>query len=411
MSAVSAGAVNGHAQAAKVKHLPLRYVAGAPGEINGRAQAPNASAIELVLAVFPHWESETIQCEHLKDGLTNTLIKVSRRTTGEAVLVRAYGNGTAVLIDREREIASHCLLAQHHLAPELLACFQNGLIYRYIAGQVCSVEDLADPRVWRAIAQHLATWHAALPVPQNGHRTLYSGHQQSQEASPTIWSVMERWIEALPTTCKEQTRLQQDLHKEFWRSARELDQVDGIGQNGVGGESLLWQANLKVVFAHCDLLSGNVIILPQQGDAEDDAAVQFIDYEYAVPAPAAFELANHFSEWGGVQCDHAKLPSRSVRKTFITQYLQQYAKLVPQQTHVQGPDGLFEEVDKFRGIPGLYWGIWALIQSSISQIEFDYAAYAKLRLDEYFAWRGEQDGSRLQSGRSIPRREVYWAAE
>jgi len=45
------------------------------------------------------------------------------------------------------------------------------------------------------------------------------------------------------------------------------------------------------------------------------------------------------------------------------------------------------EVDRFRGIPGLYWGIWALIQATISQIDFDYAAYAPIRLKEYWDWR------------------------
>ena len=52
------------------------------------------------------------------------------------------------------------------------------------------------------------------------------------------------------------------------------------------------------MFAHCDLLCANVIALPSTNDAED-ATVHFIDYEYATPSPAAFDIANHFAEWGG----------------------------------------------------------------------------------------------------------------
>ena len=48
---------------------------------------------------------------------------------------------------------------------------------------------------------------------------------------------------------------------------------------------------------------------------------------------------------------------------------------------------LMREVDAFRGIPGFYWGIWALIQTEISQINFDYASYAQIRLGEYWAWK------------------------
>jgi ethanolamine kinase len=52
---------------------------------------------------------------------------------------------------------------------------------------------------------------------------------------------------------------------------------------------------------------------------------------------------------------------------------------------------LMAEVDLFRGVPGFYWGIWALIQATISQIDFDYAQYALVRLGEYNAWRGPRE--------------------
>ena len=70
---------------------------------------------------------------------------------------------------------------------------------------------------------------------------------------------------------------------------------------------------------------------------------------------------------------------------------------------------LFDEIDAFRGVPGLYWGIWALIQATISQIDFDYASYAEVRLGEYWAWRAELDGSREKEGKEIPLRERRWA--
>lgn len=72
---------------------------------------------------------------------------------------------------------------------------------------------------------------------------------------------------------------------------------------------------------------------------------------------------------------------------------------------------LFAQVDEYRGIPGFYWGIWALIQAQISQIDFDYAEYAEIRLGEYFSWRSEQDGSRAASGEEAPIREARWAQE
>lgn len=70
--------------------------------------------------------------------------------------------------------------------------------------------------------------------------------------------------------------------------------------------------------------------------------------------------------------------------------------------------GLFDEVDRFRGIPGFFWGVWALIQAEISQIDFDFGLYAEIRLEEYWAWRAETE--RTRKGK-ISEREGRWAQE
>ena len=82
---------------------------------------------------------------------------------------------------------------------------------------------------------------------------------------------------------------------------------------------------LQHVFAHCDLLSANVIVTPSssntQSSPDEAKEVNFIDYEYATSSPAAFDIANHFAEWGGFDCDYNMLPTRSVRRKFLSDYL------------------------------------------------------------------------------------------
>lgn len=175
---------------------------------------------------------------------------------------------------------------------------------------------------------------------------------------------------------------------------------------------------IQLVFAHCDLLSGNVIVRPRPaGAAEPNApeTVSFIDYEYATPSPAAFDIANHFAEWGGFDCDYSLLPTKFQRRDFIVEYIRSYFTHLKDGQAVNDEETevnrLFDEVDIFRGIPGFYWGIWALIQATISQIDFDYASYAEVRLSEYWAWREECDGSRAASEKEIPPRERRWAQE
>lgn len=182
---------------------------------------------------------------------------------------------------------------------------------------------------------------------------------------------------------------------------------------------------IQLVFAHCDLLSGNVIVAPTPSSSTSSttgqpiATVNFIDYEYATPSPAAFDISNHFAEWGGFECDFSQLPNRTQRLLFIREYISSYNAHMSSKTPAstlwtpaqesEQVKILFDEVDVFRGVPGFYWGIWALIQNEISQIDFDYKAYAEVRLGEYWGWRDEVDGSRAQEGREMGTREKRWA--
>ncbi|KAL9101701.1 MAG: hypothetical protein Q9163_003066 [Psora crenata] len=379
-----------------LRQLPLSYQ-------NAESQT---SASHLILALFPDWgQSEgPVEFTRFKDGITNTLLKAVKKRPGsteeqldeEAVLLRAYGNGTEVLIDRDRETKSHSLLAHHGLAPPLLARFDNGLIYKFIRGQVCTPADLQKEPIWRGVARRLAQWHALLPIVADGKRAVVRDDaeialaQSPQTALdgvnaispgkpvPNIWTVMQKWIFALPTSTKGELDQKAKLQRELARSAAELGHTPGLGGNGPG---------YKI------------------------ASVSFIDYEYATPSPPAFDLANHFSEWGGFECEYNALPTRSTRRAFIEEYMASYASHTHIDPSIDYTDRIVKEVDLFRGIPGLYWGIWALIQTTISQIDFDYASYAKLRLGEYFDWRAEEDGTRAKAGMMMPLRETRWAED
>ena len=78
---------------------------------------------------------------------------------------------------------------------------------------------------------------------------------------------------------------------------------------------------------------------------------------YATPCERAFDIANHFAEWGGFACDYTLMPTVSVRRAFIRAYLMAYhahkrTGVVVQEEEVEG---LAREVDAFRGLPGFYW--------------------------------------------------------
>jgi ethanolamine kinase len=320
---------------------------------------------------------------------------------------------------RTEETRSHCLLARHGLAPALHARFENGLLYKFITGTVCTPEDLRRPEVWRGVAQRLGEWHATLPIssisstcpapsqlsPHNKRASLVDMAQLTPgKPIPNVWTTMQKWILALPTSTTAQSTRREELMRELKSLTKLLGDTPGVGG-----------AN-DYVFAHCDLLSGNVIIEPSNSSAspsrrssassasdepEAAATVSFIDYEYATPAPASFDISNHFAEWGGFDCDYSAMPTRSTRRAFLREYLQSFSAHQNRTYKESDLDELFAQVDSWRGVPGFYWGIWALIQAQISLIDFDYASYAEVRLGEYWAWKEEK----------ATEREKKWAQE
>lgn len=360
-----------------------------------------------------------------------------REIDSDAVLMRAYGNRTDLIIDRDREATSHRLLADRGMAPPLFARFQNGLLYGFVPGKVCKAQDLTSAPIWRGVARKLGEWHAKVPISgisdhgvqkngmngysngvangqTNGHTTRKPLVLSTRQPIPNVWSVMQNWINALSTDTEKERARKEMLQQEMERSYQELDNEDGVGEHGF-------------VFAHCDLLCANVIQLqtpetpsqspalepvsPSEDPSQEIQSVTFIDYEYATPAPAAFDISNHFAEWAGYDCDYSAMPTKSVRRGFIEEYIASYSRTANKKLDSNAVEALYAEVDRWRGIPGLYWGIWSLIQARISEIDFDYSAYAEERLGEYFAWRGEMSGSRAREGRNMPLRERRWAED
>lgn len=62
-----------------------------------------------------------------------------------------------------------------------------------------------------------------------------------------------------------------------------------------------------VVFAHNDLLLGNVIY------TKEENKVSFIDFEYAAPNHQAYDIGNHFNEFPGKETKHyGKRPHQTV---------------------------------------------------------------------------------------------------
>lgn len=382
--------------------------------------AQNDKIKSLLLNIFTHWTAtDKVSIKKLTGGITNMLLKCCYNNPNtdmaETVLVRTYGNGTDLIIDRDREFVSHLVLNSLNLAPPIHARFGNGLVYGFIEGSSLEYDQLSNNTIYPLIASKLACLHKITDVnkiDESLNKLRHKFNCEAGEASQDdIWSVLLDWIEKLPMIKPMLDLCLRNMDIATEQSAMELkailyNEVRWL-QNEIGSTSIN-------VISHNDLLSGNIIIPEIAASAREyekyeKNPVSFIDYEYMMPAPRAFDIANHFMEWQGFDCDKSRIPqftynkaSRSYENPIVWNWCENYLNsfhssdptLNPYSKHFTSGNvkevsiqHLVNEVAYHYGMPGLYWGIWACIQSEISYIDFDYASYSCERLIEYWNWK------------------------
>ncbi|KAI8887362.1 kinase-like protein [Backusella circina FSU 941] len=318
-------------------------------------EVPHSSLFEgaykLVSLVFPTWKKDDIKLVQCKDGITNQLVKVTYQPTDFSVLVRAYGKGSELIIDRKQEITNIITLSSQNLCPPLYARFKNGLMYGYIKGRVSTVEDMARPKEAEWIAKRLALWHkVSLPEKQKEQK---------------LWSTMFKWLEQIPEKYDDPTTQsifetnfdKQKITAELHYLISKLEKIDS-----------------PIVFSHNDLLYGNVIL------DDDKQEANFIDYEYGCYAFRGFDIGNHFNEFAGFECEYDRYPTQDFQMEWFDWYLTENTGV---KATLEQKQHLFKEVNGFSLASHFYWGLWAMVQAMVSNIDFDYMSYAVLRFNEY----------------------------
>lgn len=233
----------------------------------------------------------------------------------EVILIRIYGKNTEVLIDRKKEIENFKSLHKYGFAPKLLATFSNGLAYEFSNGKPLSKSDVYEEHIWRRIAQRMAEMHRDICAENDG---------LSLSQSPVLWSKIYKMFNLIPTKysnpMKQQRYLNQfflsvysvnySYQKSFFitfvsiqlttvllkiiRREELLPPIDELRNEFDRLYAAVSKINSPVVFAHNDLLLGNIL-----HDPVSENKVTFIDYEYADYNFQAYDIGNHFAEFAG----------------------------------------------------------------------------------------------------------------
>ncbi|KAF8389098.1 hypothetical protein HHK36_025783 [Tetracentron sinense] len=302
---------------------------------------------------WSHLDDSHFSVETVAGGITNLLLKVSTREDNGndvSVTVRLYGPNTEYVINRQRELQAIGYLSTAGFGAKLLGVFGNGMVQSFINARTLSPSDMKKPKLAAEIARQLHKFHQ-VDIPGSKEPQLWIDIIKFYEKA----SILE--FDDSEKQRKYMTISFEEVHNEIV----ELKDLTDL-------------LNAPVVFAHNDLLSGNLML------NDDEGKLYFIDFEYGSYSYRGFDIGNHFNEYAGYDCDYSVYPDKDEQYHFFRHYLQPEK---PQEVSGNDLEDLYIETNTFMLASHLFWALWALLQAKTSPIDFDYLGYFFLRYEEY----------------------------
>ncbi|KAL6274796.1 hypothetical protein ACE6H2_025488 [Prunus campanulata] len=324
--------------------------------------------IELCKDLFKKWsnlENSRFSVGTVSGGITNLLLKVTvKEENGNdvSVTVRLYGPNTEYVINRERELQSIKYLSAAGFGANLLGVFGNGMVQSFIYARTLIPSDMRNPKLAAEIAKQLCRFHQ-VEIPGS--------------KEPQLWNDLLKFFEKA-STLEFDDNEKQKLYKtisfsEVHNEIIELKELTGL-------------LNSPVVFAHNDLLSGNIMVNDEEAlylhcfSDEYPDKLYLIDFEYGSYNYRGFDIGNHFNEYAGYECDFTLCPNKDEQYHFLRHYLQPDN---PHEVSEKDLEALYVEENTYTLASHLYWALWGLIQAKFSPIDFDYLGYFFLRYNEF----------------------------
>ena len=299
--------------------------------------------LKKLVPEFKDASPKDISLFHFSEGVTNKIVCATNLQNNFKVNVRIFGSFTEYVLDRNNE-----LIVMNNLPKvKLYGTFLNGIIYTYIEGRTLTIGELIDIKTFNQTAKAIAKHHKLKPP---------------FKKIPILFITLRKWISNVPLEYIEPEKKPYDI-------------------NIIKKEIIFLEENLKnrsdVVFCHNDILLKNMI--------KNDKSIELIDYEYCAYNYRAYDLANHFNEWCGLELVWENYPSLDTRRRFLKEYLNEFYDDKKDEFDLEKEiDKIIEDIKWFDLASNFYWGTWGLIEAGFSSIDFNYCDYGRLRFKRYF---------------------------
>ena len=332
------------------------------------------------------WDLDTLKLTQISGAMTNAIFKVSYPKL-PSLLLRIYGTQNDSIIDRDYELQVLARLSLRNIGPLLYGCFSNGRFEQYLENaRTLTAEDIRDPMTSRRIARRMKELHSGVPLLKS-----------EIDNGALCWRKIDLWLGII-----ERARTKWAFEGDSENVRRCVLARDWMQFKEVIGKYKAWLfSSMKndLVFCHNDAQYGNLlfssplvasgteqqpdssvnvpledIINPSRQEQSEDSKLVVIDFEYSGPNPAAYDLANHMSEWmhnynaaDPHKCNVKKFPTKEQMLNFLYAYV----------SHLQGADGrrsdvIEREVKRYynailswRPTVQLFWSLWGILQSGV----------------------------------------------
>ncbi len=273
---------------------------------------------QLADAVARVWPGEETRVEVLGGGITNHNLKVA--VGDEVFVLRVAGKDTNLLgIDRTVELEATKAAAALGVGPEVVEFVEpeGWLVTRFVEGTTPLVEDMRDPAMLTRVAAALRAYHESPPIP----------------GSFDSFRVVEIY--------RETALARGGSVPSAYEWAHELaSRIERI------------RAGTAPAPCHNDLLNANFL--------DDGDRLCIVDWEYAGMGDPFFDLANfsinHELDEGG-------------RGALLEAYFGE----------VRADDARALELMRF--MSDFREAMWGVVQTAVSELEFDFAVYATEHFD------------------------------
>uniref|UniRef100_A0A7S4M562 ethanolamine kinase n=1 Tax=Vannella robusta TaxID=1487602 RepID=A0A7S4M562_9EUKA len=322
---------------------------------------------DLVATMNSHlgWDEEEtkskIKVTPYELGLTNQLYKCELEQDVEAfekrnmeVMVRVFGKGSDEMLDREAELN---IMTQ--VEEEYVKCkFENGIVVTFFAGECLRPLNLLEPDKRSKIAAKMALLHKVILVDTDG-----------EPLTKNWFFRVHKWISIIEEHLPQFTT---EVHGKTVNCATLRSSLEDL-------QTKISLKNYDVVCCHGDINAENCIF----NKAEN--TITFIDFEYCCNFFRGFDIGNHFCEYAGVErnLDFDKyFPSLDQRTEFVRQYCESFYGSACSEDKIMA---LLLEADDGALLSHFFWGVWGLVQSTCSSLEFDFTDYARKRLFRFYS--------------------------